>query len=129
MSKLAAPTEAQEADVLVAWLRVNNYKFHHSPNETGSSQEARRRAIRMKRQGTSRGFPDYTIIAGGHLIFIELKSKKGYASPEQKAWVEAFNEVDNVQAFICRGADEAIAVVEKYASKKRVVAEQPGSIF
>lgn len=105
-------TEAQEADILVAWLRVHNYKFHHSPNETGGSPEALRRAMRMKRQGTSPGYPDYTIIAGGHIIFIELKSKKGYASAEQKAWIEAINKIDNVEGFICRGADEAILMIE-----------------
>lgn len=122
------PSEAEEADVLVAWLRIHNYKFHHSPNETGSSPEMRRRAVRMKRAGTSPGFPDYTIIAGGHLIFIELKSKKGYLSAEQKAWIAAFNKVDNVQAFVARGADEAIAIVEKYAPRRKLV-EQSGSMF
>lgn len=109
-------TEREEAKILVAYLRTRGYVFHHSPNETGSSPEARRRAIRMKQEGTSSGFPDYTIIVNGHLIFIELKRrKKTYASPKQKAWIEALNEVSNVQAFVARGADEAIAIVEKYA--------------
>src|SRR5947209_4299900 len=106
-TRLPVLPEREESKLLVAYLRLKNYKFHHSPNETWGSQspEARMRGIRMKREGASKGFPDYTIVAGGHLIFIELKSKKGYASPEQKAWVDAFNKVDNVQAFICRGAD------------------------
>lgn len=124
---LPVPTEAQEADVLVAWLRVNNYKFHHSPNETGGSPEARRRAVRMKRQGTSPGFPDYTIIAGGHIIFIELKSKKGYASPEQKAWIEAINKIDNVEGFVARGAEQAIAIVQQLAPRRPV--RQSGPVF
>lgn len=123
------PTEAEEAKTLVAYLRIRGYVFHHSPNETGHSDEARRRAVRMKREGTSAGFPDYTIIAGGHLIFIELKRrKKAYASPEQKAWIAALNEVSNVQAFVARGAEEAIAIIEKYAPRQQP-ADPPGSVF
>jgi hypothetical protein len=76
--------------------------------------EARRRAIRMKQQGTSPGFPDYCIIVPPHLIFIELKSKKGYASPAQKEWIAAINEIDNIEGFICRGAEAAIEIIKQY---------------
>lgn len=115
---LPVPTEKQEALTLVAYLRLKGLKFTHVGNETGHSPEARRRAISLKQQGTSRGFPDYCIIVGNSLIFIELKRRKGSAtSPEQHAWIAALNEVGNVQAFICKGADEAIAVVEKYLPK------------
>jgi hypothetical protein len=128
VSKLPVLSEAEEAKLLVAWLRIRGYKFHHSPNETGSSPEARRRGIRMKQQGTSPGFPDYTILAGGHIIFIELKSKKGYTSPAQKEWLVAINEIDNVEGFICRGADEAIKVIEECAPRN-VPAKLAGSVF
>jgi hypothetical protein len=121
MTSLPLPTEAEEGKVLVAYLRIRNIKFHHSPNETGSSPEARRRAIRMKQQGTSPGFPDYTIVVGGHLIFIELKRRKGGSvSPLQHDWIKALNEIDNVQAFVAKGADEAIKIVEAYATGKPV---------
>ena len=56
------PTEQQEAEVLAAYLRLKGYKFTHIPNETGSDPRARARAVRMKRAGVSRGFPDYLII-------------------------------------------------------------------
>lgn len=62
MSSLPVPTEAQEAEALVAYLRLKGYKFFHVPNETGGSPEARRRAVRMKRQGVSPGAPDYFVI-------------------------------------------------------------------
>lgn len=128
MNKLPVLSEAQEAEILVSWLRVHGYRFHHSPNETGGSPEALRRAVWMKRQGTSRGYPDYTIIAGGHIIFIELKSKKGYASPEQKAWIEAINEIDNIEGFVCRGGDAAIAIIERLAPRPPVI-KKASSIF
>ena len=117
MSLLPVPLESEEGNTLVAYLRTRGLKFHHSPNETGSSPEAKRRAVRMKRQGTSSGFPDYTIIVNGHLIFIELKRRKGSAtSQEQHAWIAALNEVNNVQGFIAKGADEAIAIIESCLS-------------
>ncbi len=128
MKRLPCPLEADEGKALVAYLRMKGLVFHHSPNETGSSPEARRRAIRMKQQGTSAGYPDYTIIVNGSLIFIELKRQFGSAtSPEQHAWLASLNEVSNVQAFIAKGADEAIKIVEQYLPKQ--VAYASSEIF
>jgi hypothetical protein len=59
---LPCPTEADEGKILVAYLRTRGFMFTHIPNETGHSPEAKRRAIRMKQQGTSKGFPDYVIL-------------------------------------------------------------------
>lgn len=117
MNKLPVLKEAEEANILVAYLRVKGFKFTHIGNETGSSLEARRRAVRMKQQGTSPGTPDYMIIVNGSLIFIELKRVKGSTtSPEQKSWIEALNQVDNVGAFIAHGADQAIRIIENYST-------------
>lgn len=109
------PTEAQEAHTLVAYLRMKGIKFTHIPMETGGTPEAKRRAIRVKREGASKGTPDYMCLVGGSIIFIELKRIKGsVTSPEQKEWVNALNEIQNVQAFICKGAGAAIEILEKY---------------
>ncbi len=106
------PLESEEAKVLVAWLRVKGYKFMHIPSETGGTPEARRRAIRMKQQGTSRGFPDYCIIKDDKLIFIELKRQKGsVVSQEQREWLVAL-AVTGAHCAICFGASEAIEFIE-----------------
>lgn len=106
------PLEAEEAKTFVAWLRLKGYKFMHIPSETGHSPEARRRAIRMKQQGTSPGFPDYLIIKDNRVLVIELKRQKGsVVSPEQREWLAAFAGA-NIPSFITRGAEEAIAAVE-----------------
>ena len=106
------PTEAQEGEALVAYLRIKGYYFTHIPNETGGSLEARRRAIRVKRQGVSKGFPDYIILVNKKVVAIELKRTKGSKiSPEQLEWVKRFNDY-NVPASICKGADEAIKFIE-----------------
>lgn len=110
--------------MLVAYLRIRGLAFTHIANETGGSPEALRRAIRVKRQGVSKGFPDYLVIAGGHLLAIELKRQKGsHISQEQRDWIDLLNGVDNIQAFICKGAQEAIDIVEKYLPAGRSTGE------
>lgn len=109
------PTEQQEAEALAAYLRLKGYKFTHIPNETGSDSRARARAVRMKRAGVSRGFPDYLVFANGKRYAIELKRKKGgRATPEQLAWLGVLDEYGfNVK--VCNGTEEAIAFIEERA--------------
>lgn len=107
------PLEAEEGKTLVAYLCIRGYKFTHIPNETGHSPEARRRAIRMKQQGTSKGFPDYVVIVGNRTIAIELKRQRGSAiSTEQREWVAALSAA-GVETRICKGAGESIAFIEE----------------
>lgn len=111
--QLPVPTEAEEGKLLVAYLRTRNYKFTHIPNETGHTDEAKRRAIRMKQQGTSKGFPDYIVLLPTALVAIELKRKRGSSTtPEQKEWIAAFQSIPNCDGIIARGAQEAIDFIE-----------------
>lgn len=118
--RLPVPTEAEEARTLVAYLRLRGLKFTHIGNETGHSPEARRRAIRLKQQGTSPGVPDYFILTPQGVIWIELKRTKGSTtSPQQRDWIAALNAA-GTPAFIAKGAEEAIAIVERYLPKQTV---------
>lgn len=113
MSDRLIPTEAQEGLAFVAYLRRKGLKFTHIPLETGSSLEARRRAIRMKQQGTARGFPDYLIFVRDCAIAIELKRRKGgRVTPEQKEWLETLNDA-GIQARVCAGYEQAVEFVEE----------------
>lgn len=117
------PTESQEGDTLVAWLRINHIAFTHIPNETGSSPEARRRAIRMKRQGTSRGFVDYIVaIPTVGILYIELKRAKkslSKVSPEQKDWLAVLEQCPGAATCLAYGANEAIKFVESYLPQRK----------
>lgn len=118
------PTESQEADVLVAWLRIHHIKFTHVANETGHSPEAIRRAIRLKRQGVSKGFPDYLVFVDGQAVAVELKRLSGSeTSPEQKEWIETLND-SGVPAKICRGADEAIEFIDSWRTHVKKIGQE-----
>lgn len=101
--------------MLVAYLRVRGYRFHHSANETTGGSAGRWQGIRNKRNGTSPGFPDFLIIIGDQLVAVELKRQRGsHTSPEQLEWIEALNDC-GVPAKVCNGADAAIEFVETWA--------------
>jgi len=117
-------TEHQEAIVLANWLRLNNYTFHHSPNETYTKSWNQKR--KNKLEWVSKWFPDYTIILKiKALLFIELKKARwpkwglngSQISPEQIQWCESLNKCWNIQAEICHWADEAIELINRLENK------------
>lgn len=112
-------SEQQEAENLAKYLGLKKYDFTHIPNETGSSPEAKRRAVRMMRAGTSRGFPDYLIFGRGKRIAIELKSLSGKASPEQIAWLKVLSAF-GFECAVAHGCAEAIEFVESVVGKEVV---------
>ena len=75
-----ALTEAEEQMAFVQWCRFNNIICHHSGNEVGGSTRALKlRAIKMKKMGTSKGFPDLLVlipIKGIDLILHNLHFQK-----------------------------------------------------
>lgn len=115
---LPIPTEFEEGKQLVAYLRLRGIAFTHVPNETGHDAYAKRRAIRMKQSGTAKGFPDYVIaLPGVGVVYIELKRQRGSStSPEQKEWVRILNECPGTEAYICKGSQHAIDVIENLLS-------------
>jgi hypothetical protein len=115
------PTEAQEARAFMQWCKLHSYMFTHVKNETGRSTAGRRvrnyRAMWNYMDGVRAGFPDFVIIAAGHVIFIELKrTKGGTVSPAQKEWVAELKGAGaNVE--VCRGAEEAINYVKMVTAR------------
>ncbi len=58
------------------------------------------------------GYPDLTLVRGDRLIFAELKSANGTATPQQVEWLQALNLVEHVTAQLWRPHDlDAIATL------------------
>lgn len=56
---------------------------------------------------SSKGYPDLTLVRGGRLIFVELKTESGTASPEQIDWMRDLQAVnarapEAVEAYVVR---------------------------
>jgi len=116
------PLEQDEQIAFVQWCRINDILVHHSGNEIGGSTSAMKaRAVKMKKMGTSKGFPDLLVfipvygITGRvdcyQMCAIEMKRKKGSTtSKEQKEWLKVL-QASGAMSAVCKGADEAIAFV------------------
>lgn len=106
-------TEAEEQATFVHWLEMKGLKFTAIPNSTYTPSKFQK--IQNYNLGLRKGLPDLLIILPDALLFIEMKRRKKWKiSEEQKSWIEELNKIDNVGAFVCCGAEEAISTVEKY---------------
>lgn len=58
------------------------------------------------------GFPDIVAIRGRRLLALELKTLAGEATPEQLAWLRAFEGVEAVDAAVLRPSNDLSALEE-----------------
>lgn len=71
---------------------------------------------KMKREGARPGFPDISLPVprqGFHGLFIEMKSKTGRLSPDQKVVFALLKEEGN-QVVVCRSWEEATKALTEY---------------
>lgn len=130
MKMKVIPTEYDEHVALADWLRAHRVCFFHAPNGEGRTSKTIIRdgklvryslaGQRLQRMGVREGVPDFIILdppmsqlyRGKVGTVIELKrAKGGKASEAQQAWLRDFGARDWL-AYVCRGADEAIATLE-----------------
>lgn len=124
------PLEDDEQMAFVQWCRINKIIVHHSGNEIGGSTPAMKaRALKMKKMGTSKGFPDLLVfipIYGNtdepdayQPLAIEMKRQKGSTTTkEQKEWLNLL-EMAGIPGAICKGAEKAIEFVEQTINEIR----------
>lgn len=122
---ITCPYEEDEQIAFVQWCRLNNIIVHHSGNEIGGSTSAMKaRAVKMKRMGTSKGFPDLIVLVplkgitdeidSYQMVIIEMKRQKsGTVSAEQKDWLEKL-EMAGIPGKVCHGAEEAVDFVKSF---------------
>ena len=118
------PLEEDEMKAFHQWLQINGIPHTHIPTEIGGSTPAMKaRALKMKKMGTSKGFPDLLVfipIYGNtdepdayQPLAIEMKRQKGSTtSKEQKEWLKIL-EMAGIPSAVCKGAEKAIEFVEQ----------------
>lgn len=110
-------SEDVEQERFVNWLDAKGYKFSSIPNGASRSIAF---AMKLKRTGFRPGLPDLLIIVKGHLVWIEMKRSdrkpkrggSGGISSEQRMWIDALNNCENSQAYVCYSSEEAQKVIE-----------------
>lgn len=123
INKTGVPLEDEETIAFHQWLQLQDIPHTHIPNEIGGSTPAMKaRAVKMKRMGTSKGFPDLLVfipvygVTGGvdcyQLCAIEMKRQKGSTTTkEQKEWLKIL-AASGALSKVCKGAEDARKFVE-----------------
>lgn len=114
--KIAPESEANQQEIVVKYLRLA-YPTALYCASAGGMRTSYLQAIKMKRTGYVKGFPDLFIYEPNqdyHGLAIEMKKEKGgVASPEQKQWQEQLRN-RGYASYICKGNEEAIKVIDEY---------------
>lgn len=118
------PTESEEQQQIFQWAayaigRWPELKYlHHIPNGGARSKAT---SGKLKAEGVKPGVPDICLpVPHGkyHGLYIELKRRKGgRLSDDQSEWLTALRGFGYF-AVSCRGAQEAIEVIQRYVSLK-----------
>ena len=62
------------------------------------------------------GFPDYCLVKGNRLVFVELKVGKNQPTPEQYEWLDLLSMTPNTEVYLFYPEDE-IEVTEVLSGK------------
>ena len=114
-----AATEHQEQVTLFRWVVLVQTSHPelgllHAIPKGGHRHEAV--AARMKAEGVRRGVPDLClpVASGGHHgLYIEMKTRKGRLSGEQRKWADALEE-QGYRFRMCRSWQEAATEIADY---------------
>lgn len=126
-------SELKEQSIVVNWARQQGIKVSAIAQSTYTPYWGQ--INKNKKSGVEKGAPDLLLVIPKHLrlsnkaktIFIEMKKEKGgVTSKEQKAWVEALNDSDGVEARVCHGAEQAITYLQSLIEIQPPVLEGEG---
>lgn len=114
--KIEPESEANQQEIVIKYLRLAYPNALYCAS-AGGMRTSYLQAIKMKRTGYVKGFPDLFIYEPNqdyHGLAIEMKKEKGgVASPEQKWWQEQLRN-RGYASYICKGNEEAIKVIDEY---------------
>ncbi len=109
-------SEAYQQQLVIQFIRAN-YPGALYCASAGGMRTSYLQAVKMKRTGYVKGFPDLFIYEPRGEFYglaIEMKKEKGgTASPEQKWWRDELR-IRKYESYICKGSDEAIEIIKAY---------------
>jgi hypothetical protein len=112
--------EAKVQAALCTYIQFTYPKVRYCAS-LGGIRTSMKQAILAKKTGYVKGFPDMAILHPNKEysgLFLEIKAdKKGYASKEQKEWVEDLNKVGYF-AKVVKGLEECMDVLDWYMKIK-----------
>ena len=103
---------------VINWIKEKHPGIRYCAS-LGGIYTGPRQAIKAKRTGYSRGFPDLQICEarGGKFgLFIEIKTIKGRPTSVQKEWINDLN-IRGYHAEICKGLPAIVKCIDEYLSK------------
>lgn len=109
--------QTQTAQWLSMQYPAEKYLYFHTPN--GGKRDAITGAI-LKRQGVRKGVPDWIFLEprnGASGLIVELKTKTGSTSKEQKEFIKMALQRGYVTA-VCRTLDNFMDIVNLYFGEK-----------
>lgn len=116
MSKFEEQTHQTTVFEWIHWNHLSDVCFHPANERHCAAQQG----AKFKRLGVKKGVSDIFVMRssrGFHGLIIELKSKTGKLSSEQKYFLETMNR-EGYLAKVCYSADEAIKTITDYLGWK-----------
>jgi len=118
------PLEKDEQKEFIIYLKKKRLIYASISNENILSYLNRTIAVRvmkeLKEMGLQKGFTDLMVMLPNKIIFIEMKRIKGSkTSREQKVWNMVLDALPYASAYICKGCDEAIKVIEEELANEK----------
>jgi len=114
--KITPESESNQQEIVIKYLRLA-YPDALYCASAGGMRTSYLQAIKMKRTGYVKGFPDLFIYEPRNEyngLAIEMKKEKGgVASPEQKRWQEQLRN-RGYASYISKGSEEAIKQIDEY---------------
>ena len=121
--------EADAQRAIVHALRVvlpRGSIVHHSANEvTSGDRSGKARQAILQGMGVHRGFADLSVLSGGRVLFLEVKSATGRLSPAQADFRDAVQD-QGVSWALVRSVDDALGALAEHGFTTRTATTLSG---
>jgi hypothetical protein len=108
-------SEHVEQRCFVEWVRLKHgVRIFAIPN---GGKRNPREAMRLVVEGVSSGVPD--LFVPEWLLWVEMKTKVGIVSKQQKDWIDYLNGIPGHTAIVARGFEDGMAQVGEFLKGRK----------